>query len=76
MTTIDPSHVEIRYIQGEYQFGRAILYGQLHSLIEDKIIIQRASIAQILQFAKEKKLVITNAQDVLKTVVLDNGFAA
>lgn len=73
---VEPSHVEIRYIQGEHQFGRAILFGQLHSLIEDKIIIQRASLAQILQFVVTNKLVITNAQNVLVDVVLKSGFAA
>ncbi len=72
----EPSHVEIKYIQGEYQYGRAMLFGQLHSVAEDKVIIQRGSLAQILQFVAAHKLIIVNAQDVLRIVIMENGFAS
>jgi hypothetical protein len=72
----EPNQVLIRYMKGEYQFGRAILFAQLFSPIEDKVIIMHASLAQILMFVKEHKLVVTNAQDVLTTVIIENGFAS
>ena len=70
------TNVEIRYIRGEYQFGRAILFGQLYSPSEDKVIILHASLAQIIQFIGANKLILINAQEILKTVILENGFAS
>jgi len=71
----DPSNVEIRHIRGEHQFGRAIMFGQLYSTLEEKVIMN-GSLAQILQFVKNNKLNITNAQYVLTDVVLTSGFAS
>jgi hypothetical protein len=65
--------VEIRYVRGEHQFGRAIMFGQLYNC--DKKIMD-GSLAQILQYAHTNKLEIINAHAVLKMVVLDNGFAS
>lgn len=65
--------VEIRYVRGEHQFGRAIMFGQLFN--GDKKIMD-GSLAQILAYAHTNKLEISNAQAILKTVVLDNGFAS
>jgi hypothetical protein len=70
------NEVQIRYLKGEYQFGRAILFGQLYSTFEDKVIIMHGSLAQLLLFVKEHKLVVTNAQDILTTVIIENGFAS
>ena len=71
----DPNYVEIRHIRCEQHFGRPILYGQLYSPIQDKMLFV-GSLAQIIQFVVAKGFEITNAQEILKTVVLDNGFGA
>lgn len=65
--------IEIRYVRGEHKFGRAIMFGQLFNH-ETKIM--DGSLAQILQYVQTNKLVISNAQAILKMVVLDNGFAS
>jgi hypothetical protein len=69
------SKIEIRYIRGEHQFGRAIMFGQLYDVDKEKNIMD-GSLAQIIAYATTNKMVIANAQAVLKTVVLDNGFAS
>jgi hypothetical protein len=72
---MNATHVEIRHIRGQHEFGRAIMYGQLYRPLDDKLILQ-GSLAQILQYVKTNKLEITNAQAVLTMVVLDSGFAS
>jgi len=64
---------EIKFISSQYQFGRPVMMGQL--FVEGQQNIQ-GSLAQILQFVKDKNLVLTNAQEVLDFVVRQSGFAS
>ena len=71
--------VDIRYIQGRHEFGRAILYADLFNTETNEVINigtnSKPSLAQILQFVKHRQLEIVNSQEVLWKVILENGFA-
>ena len=68
--------VVIKYLRFESQFGRNIAHGQLWYDQEDGTVIMSGSLAQILQVVYEKELVLTNAHEILDTLVRVSGFAS
>jgi len=67
--------VEIKFLRGANDYGRPMLFGQLYSLIEEKIILD-GPISQLLQTVKAKNLDLVNSKEVLETMVLTYGFAS
>lgn len=67
--------VEIKFMCGKQQFGRAILFGQLYN-IDQKQKLLVGSLAQILLYVRANSLDLVNAQEILNYVVIDNGFAS
>jgi hypothetical protein len=67
--------VEIKFLRGTNQFGRPVLFGQLHTSEDDRLIFD-GSLVQILQLINAKEYELTNAKETLETIVLVHGFAS
>lgn len=79
--------VEIRYIRFEYRHSsdtpRVVAFAQLHKAspvvdndLNATLILADTMLAQVIMYAVDHKLEIVNAQDVLKLLVIDTGFAS
>ena len=72
---MNTSQVEIRYMRGANNFGRPMVYCQLYSLADERMLLD-GPISQALQYITAKNLDLVNSKKILDELVISFGFAS